>query len=389
MRILHTGDWHLGRLFYGQHLTEDQAYVLEKQFFPLLKDEKIDAIIIAGDIFDRAVPPEDALALWNDTLKKVAMDYKIPTIVIGGNHDSGARMNYGSPFFAMQNLWMEGTVREDMKAISLADEYGEVFFCPIPYMEPQEAAHALGENIRWSYDEAYGAMAEYFYSQIPTGARSVAISHAFVVGSHVSESERPLSVGGSDQVGRHHFAPFSYTALGHIHKPQEWSKIENSEYKGPIRYSGSLLKYSFDEAQQKKSFTIVDLGKEGVDTLYTIPVEARRDVRCVKGYFEDILEGRIVGEEKQNPEDYIMAEILDETPVINGMERLRRRYPNAMALELTGRIYKEHTEEKAVLKKVEKEDLFKSFFSYMYERELTEEENSYINSVWDHVNKEV
>lgn len=389
MRILHTGDWHLGRLFYGQHLTEDQAYVLENQFFPMLKDEKIEALIIAGDIFDRAVPPEDALALWNDVLKKVSMDYKIPTFVIGGNHDSGARLNYGSPFFATQNLWMEGSIRTGMTPIALEDKHGIVHFCPIPYMEPQEGAAALGIEERLSYDEAHGAMAQYYAQQIPEGERSVAIAHAFVVGSHVSESERPLSVGGSDQVGRHHFAPFSYTALGHIHKPQEWSVKEDSSYAGPIRYAGSLLKYSFDEASQKKSFTIVDMGKEGVDSVTAIPVEARRDVRRIKGYFDDIMNGKIEGEDSLSSEDYIMAEILDEAPVINGMERLRTLYPNAMALELTGRVYQRTEEESAVLKKVEKEDLFRSFFSYMYERELTEEENDFVNSVWDTVNKEV
>lgn len=326
MRILHTGDWHLGRIFYARHLTNDQAYVLEHQFFKLLKDAKIDAVVIAGDVFDRAVPPVEAVELWDMVITKLALDYKIPTLVIGGNHDSAERLDMGRDLYSRSHVHVWGRMDRSLEPLYLEDGYGEIAFCPMPFTEPRTVLTNLLEtvpakqrldewqNLAVAYGETYAAWADYLRSLVPQGMRTVGMAHTMVAGSITSESERPLVIGGTANVGVDVFAPFNYTALGHIHRPQRMG-TDN------IRYSGSLLKYSFDEANHNKSFTIVDMDAKGHCQIEQVGIEAQHDVAIVKGNFNDILQDTALHETYKDT--YLQVELADTEPVIDGMARLR------------------------------------------------------------------
>lgn len=392
MRILHTGDWHLGRIFYARHLTNDQAYVLEHQFFKLLKDAKIDAVVIAGDVFDRAVPPVEAVELWDMVITKLALDYKIPTLVIGGNHDSAERLDMGRDLYSRSHVHVWGRMDRSLEPLYLEDGYGEIAFCPMPFTEPRivltnlletvPAKQRLDEwqNLAVAYGETYAAWADYLRSLVPQGMRTVGMAHTMVAGSITSESERPLVIGGTANVGVDVFAPFNYTALGHIHRPQRMG-TDN------IRYSGSLLKYSFDEANHNKSFTIVDMDAKGHCQIEQVGIEAQHDVAIVKGNFNDILQDTALHETYKDT--YLQVELADTEPVIDGMARLRDVFPYAMSLELTGRMQAELTADNRVnYKELSERELFEDFALAVRNEPLSDEEKEFMNSLWERLIKE-
>lgn len=455
MRFLHTADWHLGRIFYGQYLTEDQAHVLENQFFSILKDEKIDGILLAGDIFDRAVPPVEAIELWDSIITRLAMDYKVPLFVVSGNHDGAERLEVGRSMLSRSGIHIWGSPHHALQPFEFEGADGKVAICPMPFSEPRRIGDALGlgsannslqtiqslENAidadtktkakskrskskkasvdiiedslfasvdmadtnladvetndvvtqdldrnnettlnLHNYDQMYQAWRDYLYKQVPKGMRSIAISHAFVMGGDVGGSERTLSVGGSEQVSPQVFKDFHYTALGHLHGPQRMG----ADY---IRYSGSPLKYSFDEHTQKKSFTIIDMDKKGNVDISTIPVEAKRDVVILEGYFEDLLNNKEL--QAKHKDDYVQARLLDTMPIMDGMAKLRQVYHRCMTIDLVGRVATPMADmDEAVFKELNERQLFNQFAETVWKESLTEREQQYINSVWDRILKE-
>ena len=226
----------------------------------------------------------------------------------------------------------------------------------------------------------YQSWSDYLYKQVPKQMRSIAISHAFVMGGEVGGSERTLSVGGSEQVSPHVFKNFHYTALGHLHGPQRMGADH-------IRYSGSPLKYSFDEHGQKKSFTIIDMDTTGKVDISTIPVEAKRDVVILEGYFEDLLNNTAL--QTKHKDDYVQARLLDTMPIMDGMAKLRQVYHRCMTIELAGRIATPVVDMgDAVFKELNERELFNQFAETVWKNPLTEREQQYINSVWDRILKE-
>ena len=410
MRFLHTADWHLGRIFYGQYLTDDQAYVLEHQFFTILKEEKIDGILLAGDVFDRAVPPIEAIELWDSIITRLAMDYKVPLFVVSGNHDGAERLEVGQSMLGQSGIHIWGSPHHALQPFEFEGADGRVAICPMPFSEPRRIGDALGLNSSESkpvdpdmtddtlfsyvddkaqeavalnlhnYDQMYQAWSDYLYKQVPKQMRSIAISHAFVMGGEVGGSERTLSVGGSEQVSPHVFKNFHYTALGHLHGPQRMGADH-------IRYSGSPLKYSFDEHGQKKSFTIIDMDTNGKVDISTIPVEAKRDVVILEGYFEDLLNNTAL--QTKHKDDYVQARLLDTMPIMDGMAKLRQVYHRCMTIELAGRIATPVVDMgDAVFKELNERELFNQFAETVWKNPLTEREQQYINSVWDRILKE-
>ena len=410
MRFLHTADWHLGRIFYGQYLTDDQAYVLEHQFFTILKEEKIDGILLAGDVFDRAVPPIEAIELWDAIITRLAMDFKVPLFVVSGNHDGAERLEVGRSMLSRSGIHIWGSPHHALQPFEFESSDGKVAICPIPFSEPRRIGEALGLSASESktvdtdiaddtlfsyvddkdqeavalnlhnYDQMYQSWSDYLYKQVPKQMRSIAISHAFVMGGEVGGSERTLSVGGSEQVSPHVFKNFHYTALGHLHGPQRMGADH-------IRYSGSPLKYSFDEHEQKKSFTIIDMDTNGKVDISTIPVEAKRDVVILEGYFEDLLNNTAL--QTKHKDDYVQARLLDTMPIMDGMAKLRQVYHRCMTIELAGRIATPVVDMgDAVFKELNERELFNQFAEIVWKNPLTEREQQYINSVWNRILKE-
>ena len=410
MRFLHTADWHLGRIFYGQYLTDDQAHVLENQFFSILKDEKIDGILLAGDVFDRAVPPIEAIELWDSIITRLAMDYKVPLFVVSGNHDGAERLEVGRSMLSQSGIHIWGSPHHALQPFEFEGVDGKVAICPMPFSEPRRIGDALGlspneskpvdidmtEDSLFSYvdtnkqetvslnlhnyDQMYQAWSNHLRNQVPKGMRSIAISHAFVMGGDVGGSERTLSIGGSEQVSPQVFKDFHYTALGHLHGPQRMG----ADY---IRYSGSPLKYSFDEHTQKKSFTIIDMDAKGNVDISTIPVEAKRDVVILEGYFEDLLNNKEL--QAKHKDDYVQARLLDTMPIMDGMAKLRQVYHRCMTIDLVGRVATPMADmDEAVFKELNERELFNQFAETVWKEPLTEREQQYINSVWDRILKE-
>ena len=390
MRFLHTADWHLGRIFYGQYLTDDQAHVLENQFFSILKDEKIDGILLAGDIFDRAVPPIEAVELWDSIITRLAMDYKVPLFVVSGNHDGAERLEVGRSMLSQSGIHIWGSPHHALQPFEFEGVDGKVAICPMPFSEPRRIGDALGLGFATpfletglnlhNYDQMYQAWSNHLRNQVPKGMRSIAISHAFVMGGDVGGSERTLSIGGSEQVSPQVFKDFHYIALGHLHGPQRMG----ADY---IRYSGSPLKYSFDEHAQKKSFTIIDMDAKGKVDISTIPVEAKRDVVILEGYFEDLLNNKEL--QAKHKDDYVQARLLDTMPIMDGMAKLRQVYHRCMTIDLVGRVATPMADmDEAVFKELNERELFNQFAETVWKEPLTEREQQYINSVWDRILKE-
>ncbi|MDY6851455.1 MAG: exonuclease SbcCD subunit D [Thermodesulfobacteriota bacterium] len=331
MRLIHTADWHLGRLFHGRHLTEDQAHVLD-QLVDLVREFKPDAVLVAGDVFDRAVPPPDAVRLLDDVLSRIVLGLQTPVILIAGNHDSPARLGFGSQVLARSGLHIFGTVTANVKPVLLEDEAGPVAVYPLPYAEPALVRERLGSKNASDHNAAMTVRVQGLAAQDSPGRRSIVMAHAFVSGGTESESERPLSLGGVGTIEAALFQKFDFAALGHLHRPQ-------TSEKNKFSYSGSLLKYSFSEVNDRKSVNLVEMAAGGGVQVQKVPLTPRRDLRRVEGYLEDLIENPAPGE---NKEDYLLVTLLDKGAILDAMGRLRQVYPNALHIERPSLDIKNH-----------------------------------------------
>ena len=321
MRLLHTADWHLGRSFHNVSLVEDQAHAL-RQVIDLAKTAEVDAVIVAGDVYDRAVPPPDAVRLLDETLAELAMGLGIPVIMIAGNHDSAERLNFGSKLLAQARCHIFGRLGATPERVVLEDEHGPVHILGLPYAEPSIVRERTGAEDVHTHDAAMARLAAAAAAEVPEGERSVLVAHCFVAGGAESESERPLSVGGAGSVSAAAFAPFDYVALGHLHRPQR---------AGPnARYSGSLLKYSFSEVDHAKSVNLVELDAAGAVTVEAVPITPKRDMRLIEGALKDLLAGPAAGE---SADDYLLVRLTDTHALLDPMGRLREVYPHVLHLE--------------------------------------------------------
>ena len=326
MRLLHTADWHLGRALHGASLLEDQAHVLD-QLVDLASKAEVDAVLVAGDVYDRSVPPPDAVELLDDVLSRLVLGVGVPVVMIAGNHDSPGRLGFGARVLRKQGLYVRSYPQADPDPIVICDEHGPVHIVPLPYAEPslvreRVAIGAGGVPVR-DHDQSLRALLKMARAAVPEGERAVLMAHAFVAGGVPSESERPIMVGGAGQVGVGRFRGFDYVALGHLHQPQRMGSDR-------VWYSGSLLKYSFEEARQSKSVNLVEIGEQGGSRVECVALSPRRDVRCVRGTLREILE-RPVDEARRD--DYLHVTLDDRAPIFDPLGKLRTIYPNVLQLE--------------------------------------------------------
>lgn len=381
MKILHTADWHLGKLIHGIYMTDDQRYYL-RQVVDYLTENPVDVILIAGDLFDRAIPPIEAIELYDSFIKKVVLELKIPIIAIGGNHDSPARLNFGRQLMQHQGYHIISEFDPQQTPIILSDQFGPVHFHPIPYIDPATIRHTYQDETIRSFDDAYRAVMAHLQPQLTPSARHVAIAHAFVIHSSspkpsTSDSERPLTIGGSEYVSADHFTPFHYTALGHLHQGQR----VGSE---TIRYSGSLLKYSLSEQHHQKGMLLIELDGSGVSNIEPLYFTPRRDLRAIRGVLNELLQ-------LPPSEDYIFATLLDNTPILQPMEQIRSVFPNAMHVRRDLQKVRAPEEDLARLKTLEKSDditLFTGFFETVLERTPDEKSLSLFQSAMEALYKE-
>ena len=326
MRFIHTADWHLGKTLKNASMIDEQNYILNGEFLKIVDDEKVDAVIIAGDVYDRGIPPIDAINLFDEIINKLT-ERKIFVLCIAGNHDSAARLNFGSRLMSKANFFLKTQPEKNPEPIILQDNFGEIYFSLIPFFEPIEIKEIFLSEENFSEQLTSEAASKIYVAEtrkkIPAGKRSVAVAHLFAAGGITSDSERKF-VGGVENVDTENFSAYNYTALGHLHKPQTMKKTNFI-----VRYSGSPLKYSFDEANHDKGVTLVDIDGEGKIFFEHIKLNPRRNVKIVEGTLEDL---------KKFPktEDYIHANLTDTNYFLNAMENLRESaFPNILSLKFT------------------------------------------------------
>jgi exonuclease SbcD len=332
MRFLHTADWHLGRLFYGTSLIEEQSRLLD-QLVDLASERKIQAFLIAGDLYDRSVPPADAVRLFDSFLTRMA-DAHIPVIAIAGNHDSADRVGFGAQLMRDRGVHLCGRLElveaPENHTVTLEDEHGPLQIYSIPFAEPAWVRQHLNREDLRSYEASMAALLDQLRDQHPANTRSILLAHAFVGGSseevEESESERPLSVGGTDFIDASVFQGFDYVALGHLHRPQQ----AGSER---VHYSGSLYPYSFSEAEHAKSVQIVEMDAQGQCQIEKVQLHPQRTLRIVEGLLEEILEDAAQHLGASGHDDYLLVRLLDEGALLHPLARLREFYPNVMQLE--------------------------------------------------------
>ena len=370
MKFIHTSDWHLGRQFHNVSLLDDQQAVLD-QLIQYVEDNPVDAVVVAGDIYDRSVPPTIAIELLNKVVKRICGELNTPMILISGNHDGAERLGFGSEQMKNAGLHIISNFEDMLTPVVIETaSAGQVAFYGMPYNDPEQVRFAYQEPVS-THDQAHKLLAEKITEQFQPEQRNVLVSHCFVDGAIESESERPLSIGGSDRVSHEHFLNFDYVALGHLHQPQK----KGEEY---IRYSGSLMKYSFGEQNQKKGFTLVEINQNGFVSAEHIDLAAPHEMRIVEGELEQVIEQ---GKTDPKNEDYLLVRLMDKHAILNPMEKLRTVYPNVLHLEKPGMLIGVE-QEMAQAKLARSEiDMFRDFFSEAQDGQLSQEQDQAISDI--------
>lgn len=326
MRIVHTSDWHIGKAIGDFSMLEDQRYILN-ELVDFLVRQQAELLIIAGDLYDRSVPPAEAVALLDDVLYRIASTAGVPIVAVSGNHDSPQRLSFASRLYERSGLYLEGVYRKDIRRISLRDEYGRLNVYCLPYIEPALVrADFPGEHIH-SYDDAFRAVIEHNLPRIDFSERNVLVTHGFFSflrnPDSVERSDSEIALGGADLIDAAYLRDFDYAALGHLHRPQTAGREH-------LRYSGSPLKYSVSESGTRKSITTVDLREKGEMSVKRYELSPLHDLRTVRGSFDELCATPAT-------EDYIYAELTDDSLIPGAMERLRTVFPNILGMCLLSR----------------------------------------------------
>ena len=369
MKFIHTSDWHIGRQFHNVSLLDDQRHVLE-QVIEHIKNESVDAVIIAGDIYDRSVPPAAAVSLLDEVLNTICSDLGIPVILIPGNHDGAERLRFGSNQLSQAGLHIIGDLNQITQPVVLNKNGFDVSFYGIPYNDPESVRNHFSIDVS-SHDEAHQFLVEQINAVKTDTAINVLISHCFIDGAEASESERPLSIGGADRVSVESFKAFNYVALGHLHNPQH----KGAEH---IRYSGSILKYSFSEQRQQKGVTLVEMNEDGVKSTTHLPLTPLRDMRILEGDLETLLKQ---GSTDPNNQDYLLIRLTDQSAILDPMSKLRQVYENVLHIEKTW--LQDSGNLKANREKLKRGELemFQDFFKQISGNDLTTEQHTAIKNI--------
>lgn len=370
MKFFHLSDLHLGRRMYEFSLIDDQKFILE-ELLCLAAEEHPDAVVIAGDIYDRAVPSAEAVELFDSFLTDLAGRH-IPVLAISGNHDSPERIAFGADLMTPSGVFLSPVYNGYVEPVSLSDSFGAVNFYLLPFIKPANVRRFYPEEAIESYTDALRCAVEHM--NVDPSARNVLVTHQFVTGGIRSDSE-DVTVGGTDNVDAAVFDGFDYVALGHLHGAQRIGRET-------LRYSGTPLKYSFAEKDQIKSITVVKLGAKGNVSVSSLPLTPRRDMREIRGtYIELTLRDSYAG---TDTEDYIHAVLTDENDIPNALARLRSIYPNLMKLDYDNL----RTRSSAVIAAEERHrtmtgaELFAELYEKQNGQKMSDEQNAYAESVF-------
>lgn len=370
MKLMHLSDLHIGKRVNEFNITDDQKFILE-EILKIADDIRPDAVLIAGDLYDRSVPPGDAVGLLDDFLTELS-SRGILVYAVSGNHDSPERLDFGSRIMAKNGVTIAGSFQGRLAETTLTDQYGPVHIYLLPFLKPAMAAQFFSPGQTDSYENTVRAAIG--TRKIDTGERNVLVAHQFVT-AFGKEPERcdseTVSVGGADQVDASVFSAFDYVALGHLHGPQRIGRPE-------VRYAGSPLKYSFSEVRQKKSVTIVELKEKGEVGISMVPLTPKREMREIRGPIDELTKPEIAAQ--GNTDDFIHATLTDEHTIADAAGRLRAVYPNLMCIDFensrTASLEPSKTAASGDISRRTPEELFEEFYCNQNDRELPEKERA-------------
>ena len=371
MKFFHISDLHLGKRVYEFSMLEEQKELLQT-VLNKIEEEKPDALLITGDIYDKPVPPTEAVKLLDWFLTELA-ERKLPSYIIAGNHDSAQRLEFGKEIIGKNGIHIVGGTSGKMECFQERDAFGEVNIWMLPFFKPAHINGILGESFS-SYGEAAKALLE--QAEIDYTKRNIILVHQFVTwkGSAERSDSEMISLGGVEEIDASLFFDFDYAALGHLHGPQRMGKET-------VRYAGSPMPYSFSEIRQKKGITVVELKEKGDVTIDLIPLETKRKYREIKGPLQALID--IAKEEKS--EDYIRCILTDDEALLDPIGQLRSVYPNLMTLEFA---QKSRTEDQEIIvdtEDIRPDELFALFYEKQNERELDEIQKELLDHIWKEV----
>lgn len=397
MRILHTADLHIGKMVNNFNMLEEQKCVLT-QMVDIVKEQNIQAFIIAGDVYDRPIPSAEAVSVFHWFIQKLH-ETGVTIFCISGNHDSPERISFANEILGEHGVYFAGTYKERCMQVTLQDEYGPVVFTLMPFVKPallQKSTPA--EVVRQMLEDTFLKQSDLNKNEQVTGVskekkledmqplendRQILITHYFVTNAgkepELSDSESHVAVGGLENVDASIFASFHYTALGHIHKPQNMYKEDMGQ--NPVVYAGAPLAYSFSECTQEKSVVIVELGADSVSQIERIPLKPLHRMRKIKGRLEDLISPALT--EHLDREDYLQVTLTNEEELIDPIGTLRSVYPNVMQLVFEKK-EKETAGEFMAIQTVNRktpEELFADFYSLIREKEMDEARKQVIDDV--------
>ena len=380
MKFIHLSDLHLGKRVNGFSMLEDQDYILKK-ILQIVEEEQPDAVVIAGDVYDKSVPSAEAVTLLDGFLCSLA-ERHLQVLLIAGNHDSAERLAFGGRLLAASGVHISPVYGGRAECVTLKDACGPVHFWLLPFVKPVHVKAFLAEDEASaieSYTDAVRAVIERM--DVNFEERNVLVCHQFVTGAARSESE-DVSVGGLDNVDACVFDGFDYAALGHIHGPQNIG--------GPsVRYCGTPLKYSFSEKDHEKSATVVEMGEKGALCVRTVPLQPLRDMREVKGPYDEVVHRGV--QEGSSREDYMHVILTDDEDVPDALAKLRTVYPNLMKLDYdnTRTQTASKFEEGAQLEKKTELELLGEFYEKQNGTPLNDAQKAYAASLWERIQEEL
>lgn len=375
MKLFHLSDLHLGKRLREFSLLEDQEYVLQR-ILALVDEEKPDGVIVAGDVYDKSVPSGEAVALFDRFLTALA-ERRTEVLVISGNHDSPERLSFGSRLMDKSGIHLAGTYDGKTAPIVREDAYGRVNFYLLPFVKPVHVRRFTEETVESYTDAVRVAIKE---MPLDERERNVLVTHQFVTGASRSESEE-ICVGGTDNVDASVFDAFDYVALGHVHSPQSCSREQ-------VRYCGTPLKYSFSEARDQKSVTVVELKNKGEVEIRALPLIPRRDLRELKGTYEELTRKSFY-ENTSYREDYVHITLTDEEDVAEAVGRLRVIYRHLMKLDYDNKRTRASSQWEGVGEADDRSplELFSDFYETQNGQPMTDEQNEFmkalIGEIWE------
>lgn len=373
MKFLHLSDLHLGKRVNEFSMLEDQQYILTK-IINIIDSEQPDGVIIAGDVYDKSVPPAEAVLLFDDFLCRLAKR-KLQVFVISGNHDSAERIAFGSRLMNQSGIYMSPVYDGKVEPVTMTDSFGKVCIYMLPFIKPANVRRFYPDDEISSYSDAVKVAVEHM--KVDESNRNIIITHQFVTGATRSDSE-DISVGGTDNVDAQVFEKFDYVALGHIHNPQ---KIICDT----IRYCGTPLKYSFSEANHHKSVTIVEFEEKGKITTKTTPLTPKHDMREIKGTYLELTNKD--NYKDTDVEDYIHITLTDEEDIPDAVGKLRVIYPNLMKLDYDNKRTRQNVQINGA-DEVERKtpiDLFAEFYEKQNNQPMSDEQKNFAQSLIENI----